>query len=46
MTAGSVTNTATGHAAFGGQPVNSNSDSETVTKVVTEFKVFLPLILR
>ena len=46
LDAGSVTKHGKGHAAFGGQPVNSNSDSKTVTKVMTEFNVFLPLIQR
>jgi len=46
ITAGSVTNTASGHAMFGGSPVNSTSVEITVTRSQVEYKVFLPLILR
>ncbi len=35
LDAGTVTNTATGHASFKATPVHSNQDSETVTAVQT-----------
>jgi hypothetical protein len=46
VTAGSVTNTATGSGFFAGNPVVSNISDATVTLTVTLYKVLFPLILK
>lgn len=46
VTAGSVTNTATGSGFFAGNPVVSNSAHATVALTSTLYKMLLPLILK
>lgn len=46
ITAGYVTNTASGHGFFGADPISSIPVDATVTMGSTEYEVFLPLIKR
>ncbi len=46
VAAGSVTNTAVGHAFFNLAVVDSLPASATVTYIPSEFKLFLPMIRR